>query len=45
MDLLQVVRGPDLEEEVLCPRYLIGATAEGAAMLPQKPDDPLPYTS
>ena len=31
-----------MEEEVRCPRYLIGATGEGAVMLPQKPDDTLP---
>jgi len=31
-----------VEEEVQCPRYLIGASREGAAMLRQKPDDPLP---
>jgi len=42
MDLLQVVRGQDVEEEIRCPPYLIGATGEGAAMLRQKPDDPLP---
>jgi len=33
MDLLQVVRGQDVEEEIRCPRYLIGATGEGAGML------------
>jgi len=42
MDLLLVVRGQDVEEEIRCPRYLIGATGEGAAMLRQMPDDPLP---
>jgi len=42
MDLLRVVSGQDVEEEIRCPRYLIGATGEGAAMLRQKPDDPLP---
>jgi hypothetical protein len=42
MDLLRVVRAQDVEEEIRCPRYLIGATGEGAAMLRQKPDDPLP---
>jgi len=42
MDLLLVVRAQDLEVEIQCPRYLIGATGEGAAMLHQKPDDPLP---
>ena len=42
MDLLRVVRGQDVEEEIRCPRYLIGATGEGAAMLRQNPEDPLP---
>ena len=42
MDLLRVVRGQDVEEEIGCPRYLIGATGEGAAMLCQNPEDPLP---
>jgi len=42
MDLLRVVRGQDVEEEICCPRYLIGGTGEGAAMLGQKPEDPLP---
>jgi len=42
MDLLRVVRAQDVEEEIRCPRYLIGATGEGAAMLRQKPDDPVP---
>ena len=40
--MLLVVRGQDVEEEIRCPCYLIGATGEGAAMLRQKPDDPLP---
>jgi len=40
--LLRVVRAQDVEEEIRCPRYLIGATGEGAALLRQKPDDPLP---
>jgi len=31
-----------VEEEIRCPRYLIGMTGEGAAMLGQKPEDPLP---
>jgi len=39
MDLLRVVRGQEVEEEIQCPRYLISATSEGAAMLPLKPDD------
>jgi len=42
LDLLRVVRGQEVEEEIQCPRYLIGATGEGAAMLRQEPDDPLP---
>ena len=42
MDLLWVVRAQDVEDEIRCPRYLIGATGESAAMLRQKPDDPLP---
>jgi len=42
MDLLRIVRGQDVEEEIRCPRYLIGATGEGAAILRQKPDDALP---
>jgi len=42
MDLLRVVRGQDVEEEMQCPYYPIGATGEGAAMLRQKRDDPLP---
>ena len=41
-DLLRVVRGQDVEEEINCPRYLIGATGEGATKLPQDPEDPLP---
>jgi len=42
MDLLRVVRGQDGEQEIRCPRYLIGARGEGAAMLRQKLDDLLP---
>jgi len=41
-DLLRVVRGQDVEEEINCPRYLIGATGEGATKLRQDPEDPLP---
>jgi len=37
-----VVIGQDVEEEVNCPRYLIGATGEGATKLRQDPEDPLP---
>ena len=40
-DLL-VVRGQDVEEEINCPRYLIGATGDGATKLHQAPEDPLP---
>jgi len=42
MDLLRVVRAQDVEEEIRCPRYLIGATGEGAARLRQDPEEPLP---
>jgi len=42
MDLLWVVRVQDMEEDIRCPLYLIGVTGEGAAMVRQKPDDPLP---
>jgi len=41
-DLLRVVRGQDVEEEINCTRYLIGATGEGATKLRQAPKDPLP---
>jgi len=41
-DLLRVVRGQDVEEELNCPRYLIGATGEGATKPCQDPEDPLP---
>jgi len=40
--LLRVVREQDVEDEIRCPRYLIGATAEVAARLRQDPEDPLP---
>ena len=42
MDLLPPVRAQAVEEEIRCPSHLIGATGEGAAMLRQKRDDPLP---
>jgi hypothetical protein len=42
MELLRLLRGQDVEEEIRCPRYLIGATGEGAARLRQEPEDPLP---
>ena len=41
-DLLRVVRGQDVEEEINCPRYLIGAPGEGTTKLHQDPKDPLP---
>ena len=37
-----MVRGQDVEEEINCPQYLIGATGEGATKLHQEPEDPLP---
>jgi len=40
--LLRVVREQDVEDEIRCPRYLIGATGEGAARLHQDPEDRLP---
>jgi len=40
--LLRVVREQDVEDEIRCPRYLIGATDEGAARIRQDPEDPLP---
>jgi len=41
-DLLRVVRGQDVEEEINNPRYLISATGEGATRLRQDPEEPLP---
>jgi len=41
-DLLRVVRGHDVEEEINSPRYLIGAMGEGATRLGQDPEEPLP---
>jgi len=40
--LVAVVGGQPVEEEIGCPRYLIGATGEGALRLRQEPDKPLP---
>jgi len=40
--LLRVLREQDFEDEIRCPRYLIGVTGEGAARLRQDPEDPLP---
>ena len=37
-DLLRLVRAQEVEEEILCPRYLIGATGEGAPRLGQDPE-------
>lgn len=42
VNLLGVVRGQRVEEEIRYPRYLIGATGEGAAKLRQAPEEPLP---
>jgi len=41
-NLLHLVRAQDLEEEIKCPRYLIGATGTGATRLRQDPEEPLP---
>jgi len=41
-NLVGVVRGQRLEEEIGCPRYLIGATGEGAVRLRHEPEKPLP---
>jgi len=41
-NLVGVVRGQRVEEEIECPRYLIGATAEAAVRLLQEPEKPLP---
>jgi len=41
-DLLRLVRAQDVEEEIKCPWYLIGATGEGATRLRQDPEEPLP---
>ena len=41
-DLLRLVRAQDVEEEIKCPRYLIGVTGEGATRLRQDPEEPLP---
>jgi len=40
--LLRGLREQDVEDELRCPRYLIGATGEAAARLRQDPEDPLP---
>jgi len=36
------VREQDVEDEIRCPRSLIGGTGEGAARLRHDPEDPLP---
>jgi len=41
-DLLRIVRGQDLEEEINSPWYLIAETGEGATRLRQDPEEPLP---
>jgi len=41
-NLVGVGRGQRVEEEIGCPRYLIGATGEGAVRLRQEPEKPLP---
>ena len=41
-DLLRVVRGQDVEDEINSPRYPIGATGKGATKLCQDPEDSLP---
>jgi len=40
-DLLCLVRAQEVEEEIKSPRYLIGATGEGATRLCQDPEEPL----
>jgi len=41
-NLVGVVRGQCVEVEIGCPRYLIGATGEGAVRLWQEPKKPHP---
>jgi len=41
-NLVGVVRGQRVQEEIGCPRYLIGATGEGTVRLRQVPEKPLP---
>jgi len=41
-DLLLVERGQNIEEEINSPRYLIGATGEGATRVRQDLEQPLP---
>jgi len=41
-NLVGVLRGDHVEEEIGCPRYLKGATGQGAVRLRQEPEKPLP---
>jgi len=41
-NLVGVVRGQCLHDEIGCPLYLIGATTEGSVRLCQEPEKPLP---
>ena len=41
-DLLGVVRGQGVEEDIEYPRYVIGATGEGTLILLQEPEKTLP---
>jgi len=41
-NLVGVVSGQPVEDEIGCPRYLMGATGEGAIRLCQEPEKPLP---
>ena len=40
--LVRILRGQDVEDEIRCPRHLIGVTGAGAASLPQDPENPVP---
>jgi len=42
VDLLHLVKAQDVEEEIKCPWYLIGATGEGATRLRHDPEEPFP---
>ena len=41
-NLVGVVTGQRVEEQIGCPRYLIGATGESAVRLRQEPEKSLP---
>jgi len=41
VNLLHLLRAQDVDEEIKCPWYLIGATGEGATRLRQDPEEPL----